>query len=120
MAAISLVIQAKPQVWIPVNLHAPIDGTFTKIQIELLVELETRDKVDAIFAKSAKAGKSVDQGIFESTVINWRGIGSDSETELPFNKANVKSVIAQAWLLEPSALAIMQAHRGIVEAEEKN
>lgn len=120
MAAISLVIQEKPQVWVPVTINAPIDEGFSEVKIELKVELETADKVKKMFEKAAKENTSIDALLFKNTVVDWRGLGSDADTELKFNAANVKKVSNNAWFISPCAAAILSAHNGIVEALEKN
>lgn len=120
MAAISLVIKDKPQVWVPVTINAPHEGGFSQFQIELSVELETRENIEKIFLNDEKEKLSVDERLFNITVKDWRGIGSDDNTPLKFTKPNVKKAIAQGWFLEPCAKAVLEAHRGIVETLEKN
>lgn len=120
MSAITLVIQENPQIWIPVTVKTAINGGFSSVKIELLVALETSEKVERILKDAVEKNKNVDQSLFESTVKDWRGLGSDADTELKFNKTNVKKFIAQSWLLGPCSLAIMNAHNGIIEELEKN
>jgi hypothetical protein len=120
MAGISLVIQKNPEVWVPVTLNAPVDGGFNKVQIELNVALENSDKIKEIFKKCAENDGNIDQDIFIKTVIDWRGVGSDADTPLAFNKTNTKAAINNAWFVGGCAQAILNAHNGITEVLEKN
>lgn len=120
MAAISLVIEEKPQVWVPVTLKAPIDGSFSQFQISLLVELEDNDKITELVTKALEDGDNGDRVLLEHTVKGWEGIGSSRTKELQFSEDNLKMMMAKGWILGPCALAVMDAHRGIIEELEKN
>ena len=120
MAAISLIIEDKPRVWVPVTLNAPIGGGFNQVQIELHVALETSEKIKELFKICAENDGNIDKDIFTNTVIGWRGLGSDADTELEFKKANVKKAINNSWFVSGCAQAVLNAHNGITEELEKN